>query len=336
MRLRFWPRLGLPFFLTLLGLFFAFTLVAGIVLAEVTVHPERKPLTPEDEAQARQATQAKGYALTDVTIAASDGATLRAWSIRPPSGNGDAVLLLHGLSDNRTGMGGYAQLLLSHGYSVLMPDARAHGTSGGNLATFGLLESDDIHRWVDWLQQKNGRAADVPPGSTRPQPLPPGCVFGLGASMGAAQLLQSLPSEPRFCAVVADSPFASFREIGYDRVGQRFNTGSWLGRTLLQPIIDFAFLYGRLKYHLNFEQISPQEAVLRTKVPVFLIHGKVDSNIPVRHADLIFARDPAISLWEVPNADHCGAMNAAPDEFRDRALGWFVSHGQHAADTGVF
>jgi uncharacterized protein len=305
-----WPRLDARLGLTLLGLYLGFALIAGILLAEVTVRPGRKAFSPADEAQAREVAQRSGYTLSDVEMRAKDGTALRAWSIRPASDSGNAVLLLHGLGDNRTGTSGYAELLLKHGFSVLMPDARAHGASRGSLATFGLLESDDISRWVDWLQQNDH----------------PACVFGLGASMGAAQLLQALPTETRFCAVVADSPYASFREIGYDRVGQRFNTGPWLGRTLLRPIVEFAFLYGRLKYNLNFEQVSPEEAIARTKVPVFLIHGKVDRNIPARHAELIFARNPGISVWQVPGADHCGAMGTAPDEFRDRVLDWFASH----------
>lgn len=45
-------------------------------------------------------------------------------------------MVLHGLADNRIGMAGYAQLLLAHGYTVL-PEATAHGVSGGTLATSG-------------------------------------------------------------------------------------------------------------------------------------------------------------------------------------------------------
>jgi hypothetical protein len=71
--------------------------------------------------------------------------------------------------------------------------------------------------------------------------------------MGAAQLLQSLPSEPRFSAVAVESPFSSFREIAYDRVGQFFHTGPWLGRTVLRSIVEAAFGYARLKYQLDFE-----------------------------------------------------------------------------------
>jgi uncharacterized protein len=61
---------------------------------------------------------------------AKDGAVLRAWRLLPHRGNGKSVILLHGLSDNRMGMIGYAELVLSHGYGILMPDSRAHGQSG--------------------------------------------------------------------------------------------------------------------------------------------------------------------------------------------------------------
>jgi hypothetical protein len=290
--------------------FVILTAIAGVLLAEITVHPSRRIQSSADELAARKMAHLQNAALTDIAITARDGVVLRAWSIRPRDSNGEAVLLLHGLGDNRGGTNGYAELLLSHGFSVLMPDARAHGASGGELATFGLLESDDIHRCLDWLEQKDH----------------PKCIFGLGESMGAALLLQSLRSESRFCAVAAESSFASFREIGYDRVGQTFGTGPWLGRTVLRPIIEFAFLYALWKYKLPFDKVSPEEVVAETKVPVFLIHGQSDSNIPVRHSRLIAARNPSVVLWEVPGADHCGAIGADPAEFNEKLLGWFDTH----------
>lgn len=298
--------------LTVIGLlaYLTLTAIAGVFLTEVTLHPIRRVESPENEVEARDMARLHGSGLANVAIAARDGATLRAWSIRPAQSNGNAVLLLHGLGDNRAGTIGYAELLLERGFSVLMPDARAHGTSGGDLATFGLLESEDIHRWLDWLEQNDH----------------PKCIFGLGESMGAALLLQSLRDETRFCAVAAESSFASFREIGYDRVGQFFSTGPWLGRTALRPIIEFGFVYARWKYKLDFEQASPENAVAFTRVQVFLIHGQSDSNIPVRHSRLIAARNPAVVLWEVPNADHCGAIGTNPGEFSGKLIRWFESH----------
>jgi len=206
----------------------SFCLIAGIFLAEGTLHPGRRPLPPEAVAQARKMGQRYGARFEDVAITAGDGVVLRAWNIQLQTKNqsqNDAVVLLHGVSDNRLGMIGYAQFLLDRGYSVLIPDARAHGTSGGEFATYGLLERDDIRRWFEWLNANQH----------------PQCVFGFGESMGAAQILESLKTEPSFCAVGAESPFSSLREIGFDRVGQAFHTGPWLGRTLLRPVIEVAF-----------------------------------------------------------------------------------------------
>jgi pimeloyl-ACP methyl ester carboxylesterase len=142
--------------------------------------------------------------------------------------------------------------------------------------------------------------------------------------MGAAQLLQSLDTHPHFCAVIAESSFANFREIAYDRMGQPFHLGPWVGRTVLRPLVEVAFLRARLKYHLRMDNISPEDSVAATTIPVLLIHGQIDSNIPVRHSQIIRERNPNAQLWEVPNADHCGAISTAPREFERRILAWFA------------
>jgi pimeloyl-ACP methyl ester carboxylesterase len=214
---------------------------------------------------------------------------------------------------------GYAELLLGHGFTVVMPDARAHGQSDGAIATYGLLERHDIRGWALWLSTHHH----------------PKCIFGFGESMGAAQLLQSLTGDPIFCGVAAESPFSDLREVAYDRVGQFFHTGPWLGRTLLRPVTEIAFLYSRWKYGLDLQQVSPLAAVSATKIPTLLIHGQIDSNIPVRHSRRIKSLVPAVVLWEVPIADHCGAINAAPQEFESRVLEWFATHAPVVAHTHI-
>jgi uncharacterized protein len=293
--------------LLFLTLYLAFSAVAGIFVADGTLHPARRPITPEEETTMRDIAHQLNSNLANVSITTPDAVTLRAWIIHAKRGNGDAVILLHGLADNRVGMTGYAQLLLANGFTVLLPDARAHGASGGPLATYGLLERNDIHQWFDFLAAQDH----------------PHCIFGFAESMGAAELLQSLAVEPRFCAVAAESSFSTFREIAYDRMGQPFHLGSWFGRTLFRPVVEFAFLYSRWKYHLGMQQVSPEDSVATTRVPVFLIHGQIDSNIPLRHSRRIQARNPNVILWEVPNADHCGAISTAPQEFNQRLLAWF-------------
>ncbi len=282
--------------------------MGGIYLADGTLHPVRRPLTENEASEFRQSAHTIDAESTDASITTPDGAVLRGSIVHPHRPNGDAILLLHGLGDNRIGMTGYAQLFLAHGYEVLLPDARGHGVSGGALATYGLLERNDIHQWLDFLTAQDH----------------PHCIFGFAESMGAAQLLQSLDTHPHFCAVAAESPFANFREIAYDRMGQPFHMGPWVGRSFLRPLIEVAFLRARWKYQLNMQDISPEDSVATTTIPVLLIHGQVDSNIPVRHSRIIHARNPNTQLWEVPAADHCGAISAAPQEFERRLLAWFA------------
>jgi alpha-beta hydrolase superfamily lysophospholipase len=301
-------------------LYVAGTIFGGAGLGWIALHPARHPVTPNEERNAGAIAQAGNVEFRDVEVMAGDGAILRAWFMRPPEANGDAVILLHGVSDNRIGMYGYGKWLIQNHYMVLLPDARAHGSSGGELATYGLKEADDIHRWVDWIESTEH----------------PRCMFGLGESMGAAQLLQSLPKEPRFCAVVAESPFATFREVAYARFGRPFQTGPWIGRTFFRPTVDVGFLYVRLHYSLNLEDASPEQAVVGTKIPVLLIHGLDDTNIPPYHSDLIAAKNPSdVTVWKVPGAEHTGAHEAEPEEFERRVLEWFAEHSLTAQPTSA-
>jgi uncharacterized protein len=290
------------------------TIFGGIGLGYFALHPYSPRITSNEERNVRAAAQRNSDDFRDVELDTSDGAVLRAWFLRPPLANGDAVILLHGIADNRLANYGFAQLLLQNHYAVLMPDARAHSLSTG-IETYGLRESNDIHQWVEWLEQNDH----------------PHCVFGLGESMGAAQLLESLPNEPRFCAVIAEAPFSSFREIAYVRFGQPFGTGPWIGRTFFRPTVDAGFLFVRWRYGLNMENASPERAVEKTNVPILLIHGLADWNIPPYHSDLIQAHNPSdITVWKVPGATHTQARRAATQEFDRRVLEWFEMNSNHA------
>lgn len=293
-----------------LATWLALNCVIGVIAVQGATHLKRIPVTVADEDRARSVAERNHATLSEVAIEANHGVQLRAWSIRPFAGNGDTVLLLHGQGANRVGMLGPAEMLLSHGYSVLLPDARAHGMSGGNIGTYGVLEADDIRLWFDWLQQHES----------------PRCIDGLGDSMGAAELLESLTVESGFCAVVAESPFATFREAAYDRLGQQFSTGTWLGRTLLRPAIFAATEYERLRYGIDLSRANPADAVAGSHVPVLLIHGLADTNLPPRHSQMIKSGNPAVTLWEPASAGHCEASSAEPEEYERRVVGWFVAH----------
>ena len=290
--------------------YLAICVVLGVCLGEMAF---RVPRSPVGDKPVFESTAAHfGATLQDVSVTASDAVVLRGWFARPAEDNGDAVILLHGIGDNRGGMTGFAELFLSKGYEVLLPDLRAHGDSGGEYPTYGVKEADDVEQWYRWLVTRQH----------------PACVFGMGESMGAAIILQASRTTP-FCGVVAESPFASFRQIAYIRVGQMFHVGSWLGKIVLRPAVELAFVYARITRHVDLSQVSPENSVARSKIPTLLIHGLADDNIPPQQSEEIRSRNPAdIALWEVPRAGHCGAVSVAGEEFDSRVLNWFSSHNE--------
>lgn len=288
--------------------------VAGIIAAEGVLHPARRALTQSDEARATEIAENHHAALEQVEISADDGTVLRAWYIHLADGNGDAVIMLHGQAGNRAGLLGPADLMLRYGYAVLLPDARGQGTSDGEFATYGIKEASDIWLWSKWLAQAQA----------------PRCIDALGESMGAAQLLESLKMEPGFCAVIAESSFANFREASYDRIGEWFDAGPWLGRTVLRPVVEFGLIYASLKYGVELSQDDPDQTVAASHIPVLLIDGLLDNNLPPYNSEMILAesrgRNPNVVLWEPPDAGHCGAFAAEPAEFERRVIIWFQDH----------
>lgn len=302
------------FFAIIIFLWLAISTAIGIYAVEGALHVRRLPVTNDDLLHAQEVAKHSTASLSSVSITSRDGLRLDAWLIKPAHANGRAVILLHGQGDNRTGMLSYAQLLLDHGYETLLPDARAHGTSEGNLSTYGLNESDDVRLWFEWLRKNQ---------TTQ-------CIDAIGNSMGAGLILESLRTEPGFCAVVAESPFASFREAAYERMGQQFGLSDQFGRTVMRPAIELGSLYVRLRYSLDLTQASPEDAAALSSVPVFLIHGRDDSNLPYRHSELIRAamegNHHTPELWEPDGTEHCGALDTEPGEYQRRVLAWFSAH----------
>ena len=298
------------------------SIVAGLALAKLSLHLYRKPIRHQQLFAERYARF--GARLEPVSIRAADGAVLRAWYAVPAHDNGRAVILLHGITDNREGVAGFGEMFLSRGYRVLLPDSRTQGESGGEVATYGLRETDDIHRWVSWLYDRNAA-----------------CVDGYGASMGAALLLESLRAESRYCAVVADSPFASFRRVAYDRegyyVGLRPPAEKWFGRSFGLLPTEVSLLYARWRYGLDLLNANPLDAVEVSTTPMLIIHGTADINILPLHSQLLAASNPAhVQLWLVAGAQHGGAVAADPLEYQRRVLTFLESYDRQPAQLRGF
>jgi alpha-beta hydrolase superfamily lysophospholipase len=290
--------------------------VGGWLAGPAFLHPIRRELTPDLIREADASFAVTGGTREDFDVRAPDGALLRGWEVRPKNPNGSWVLLFHGVADNRVGAVGQSEFLLRAGYCVVMMDARAHGASGGAIATYGWLERNDTRAIVDALES-----------GEHPQHL-----FALGESMGAGIVLQSAAVDPRIEAVVAEAPFANLREASYDYAGLR--KYPWLGKTLFAPG-TWTLLYRDEKLAgLPVAEVSPVKAVAARAFPVLLICDEKDDALPCRHAEMIYAaaRGPK-QLWIVPGAFHTAALGFQPEEFRRRVLAFFASVGSNPAVT---
>jgi len=297
------PRRLLRILLILLLLPPVLATAMGWLVAPSFLHPVVRPLTP-DLIREADASFAHNHArCEDFLVTAPDGAALRGWKVRPQDPNSSWVLLFHGVADNRVGTIGQSEILLHAGYGVVMMDQRAHGESGGAMATYGWLERNDTRAVVDALVASEH----------------PAHIFALGESMGAGIALQSAGIDPRIEAVVAEAPFASLREASYDYAG--FEEYPLLGKTVFAPGAWMMLYRGGKLAGFPAAGVSPEQAVAARNFPVLLICDEADTTLPCRHAERIYAaaRGPK-SLWIVPGAFHTAALGFAPEEFRQRVL----------------
>ena len=302
--------------------------VGGWLAGPAFLHPIRRELTPDLIREADASFAMTGATREDFDVKAPDGELLRGWKVRPKNPNGSWVLVFHGVADNRVGVIGQSEFLLRAGYSILMMDARAHGASGGPIATYGWLERDDTRAIIDALVYSEFHEYIIPQMSINPDlpsfPRPAFHIFALGESMGAGIVLQSAAADPRIEAVVAEASFANLREAAYDYAGLR--KYPWLGKTLFAPG-TWTLLYRDEKLAgFPVAEVSPVKAVASRAFPVLLICDEKDEALPCRHSEMIYAaaRGPK-QLWVVPRAFHTAAYGFAPEEFRRRVLSFFAA-----------
>jgi uncharacterized protein len=282
--------------------------VMGWLSAPSFLHPIKRPLSADLIREADAGLAHVGAHREDFLVRAPDGSQLRGWKVFPTNPNGTWVLAFHGVADNRVGITAQSEVLLRAGYSVVMMDARAHGNSEGQMATYGWLERNDTRAIVDALVS-----------TEHPQH-----IFALGESIGAGIALQSAGVDSRLEAVVAESPFASLREASYDYAG--LQKSPLLGKTLFAPGAWVMLSRGQAIAGFSAADVSPENAVGSRAFPVLLICDGADTTLPCRHAERIYAaaRGPK-SLWMVPQAFHTAAYGFQPEEFERRVLGFFAS-----------
>jgi fermentation-respiration switch protein FrsA (DUF1100 family) len=238
------------------------------------------------------------------TITSYDGLKLQAYFVAARTENADTVILAHGYTGNGKQLSDFAKFYYEDfGFSVLMPDARAHGFSEGRYIGFGGPDRLDYLRWIDWVRERRPR--------TR--------IVLHGVSMGGATVMMTagedgLPQEVR--AVIDDCGYSSMEEELRHQMKLRYHFASG-------SLIKAASRVCRRKAGYSFEEVSCVNQLRKSRLPLLVIHGEADGFVPFSMAEILFAAaPPADQVWKefypVPGADHGEAYSVNPEMYKSR------------------
>ena len=197
-----------------------------------------------------------------IEITSFDGLRLRGIFVPAENARG-SVLFMHGYRSS--GIGDFCCVLRFYhdcGLNIFLPDQRASGKSEGKYITFGVHESADCRKWVDFANEKVGK--DLP-------------LILDGMSMGASTVLMSadrdLPENVK--GIIADCGFTSPWEILKHQLKS------------LYKLPPFPFLYttdilSKIFAKYGFKQRSTLYSMKNNKIPTLFIHGKADNFVPTR------------------------------------------------------
>jgi pimeloyl-ACP methyl ester carboxylesterase len=209
--------------------------------------------------------------------------TIRGWFIpgqgtQPPR---PAALVVHGWGGSAIDMQPVAHPLLAAGLDVLLLDARCHGRSDDDDFTSMPAFAEDVQTALRWLRGQ----PDVDPAR----------VVLVGHSVGAGACLLVAARDEAVAAVVCLASMADPRTF----------MARTLRRQLPRPLITMALRFIERTIGHRFEEFAPMRTIGRVRGPVLLLHGALDTTVPVSDAYRLRVRAPAgSSLIVLPDADH--------------------------------
>jgi pimeloyl-ACP methyl ester carboxylesterase len=230
-----------------------------------------------------------------VGFTASDGVDLEGWY--RPSENGASVLMISGGGGNRRSTLRHAEMLVRHGYGVLVYDPRGSGNSEGTVNSYGWGWEKDAAAALDFLADR----ADVEPGR----------VGALGLSTGADIAIDIAARRPDLEAVVADGAAA----IGYEDI-EAYTSGTLDRAPMWVLFKSLELIQGR-----SGPEAALADQIARSRAPHLIISaGKAEKE----WGELYDAAGGDRSeLWHLPNAGHTAALRQYPEAYEQRVVAFF-------------
>lgn len=234
----------------------------------------------------------------DIYTESDDGLRLHAtWvPVEKPRGT---ILMVHGYhSCIYTDFGLVMQMYHDMGFNLLMPDQRGHGKSEGRYVTFGIKESGDMLRWIDW----HNRFVGANP------------MFLSGLSMGASTVMyladEALPENVRF--LIVDCGFTSPYEIISEVYRQRTHLPPF-------PVMWAAELFAVCFGKFSLKEKNSVVSLAQNTHPILMVHGTADHFVPCEMTKKAFSVcSSEKSLLLVDDAGHGVSYLKATDAYLEQ------------------
>lgn len=186
--------------------------------------------------------------------------------------NKKIVILFHGFGGNHIETTLHSQFFESQGYDILTVDFRSHGESEGKYSTFGILEQDDVKKWIDYALTLNKQYK----------------ILLYGLSMGGSSVLQVCTKEElskNVIGVVCDSCYTNlYQELKY--ITQKKYNKKWL--------IKFFCKFCKRTKGFDLKQYDLEKQLKNIKVQVLFIHSENDEIVPLSMVENSFNTVPKL------------------------------------------
>ena len=241
----------------------------------------------------------------------TDRGTLFAQLYAPVAGDGDGApwaLVLHGgLGTSGAQMQDVACELSLAGYNVLLAELYAHGQSDGKVSTLGIGDAQDVLAWADWIVARDADAS----------------IALVGQDEGALAILlaaSGMPGKGLSGAVKAAALDSVYTDV-------RARCRAYLSEIGEDNAIDALLFDAALA--LTGNDLTSEDVLERAamcELPLLLIHGTFDSEVPAWQAEDVAHAAKDAQLLPVEGAAHGMARYVEPDAYCGALIGFLNRH----------
>ncbi len=240
-------------------------------------------------------------------IKSFDNLDLRAYVYEANEPTGKWIILVHGYGNSAAMMVRMfdAREMRDRGYNILLPDLRAHGSSGGKYVSMGYFDRFTVMGWIKWIIERD----------------PDASIALMGVSMGAATVMltsgEKLPANVK-CIV---------EDCGYTNAYEQFASVIKSSGIPAGFVLAGANAVAKLCAGYSFKQASPIDAVKKCTLPMMFIHGEKDDFVPTWMVYPLYeACNAEKKLLLVPDAIHARSNRKHPELYWPEVFGFIEKY----------